>query len=190
MLKVAVTGNIGSGKTTVQNVLKKQGYLTLCADKISHCLLKYNEKIKKIVFEKFKTLDRKELANIIFSDMKSKKELETIMYDAIRTEIIAFLKKNEDKKVIFVFVPLLFEAGFENIFDKIIFVNADKKTRYERILNRKNYDAIHAVKRIQAQEDVRNKIQKSDIIIENNGTIDELNLQIEKILKDLHILPN
>ncbi|MBQ3102233.1 dephospho-CoA kinase [bacterium] len=182
MIKVAITGNIASGKSAVEDVIKSQGFKTLCADKIVADLYK-NKEILSQLKNTFGTLEKKEIAQIVFNDKEKKLELERIIHPYVKNEIEKFILNNSSEKAVFVSVPLLFEAGFENLFDKIIFVTADENIRLERVMKRDNCDKNFAKKKILAQAPENDKIEKSDYIIENNSTIEELENQVKTILQ-------
>ena len=82
---------------------------------------------------------------------------------------------------VFISVPQLFEAGFEDLFDKIIFIVSDENIRLERLMRRNNFTREDALKRIASQLSDEHKIKKSDIIIENNGTLNELVASINQV---------
>ncbi len=182
MIKVAITGNIASGKSTVEDFIKSQGFKTLCADKIVANLYK-NKEILAQLKNTFGTSEKKEIAQIVFNDKEKKLELEHIIHPYVKNEIEKFILNNSYEKAVFVSVPLLFEAGFDVMFDKIIFVTADKNARLERVMKRDNCDKNFAEKKILAQAPENDKIKKSDFIIENNSTIEKLKSQVGAILQ-------
>lgn len=181
MLKVAITGNIASGKSEVEKIIENFGYPVFDTDKIAHDILKSNSDVEKI----FGTTNRKNLAKIVFSDKTKLKILENIIHPLVKEKIkeIFFL----DYSVVFISVPQLFESGFDRMFDKIIFISADKKIRLERLMKRNNIDSKEALIRINAQEDEINKIKKSDFIILNNEGYEQLNDSVQNILKKLNL---
>lgn len=181
MKKVAITGNIASGKSAVEDILKSYGYKTLCADKIVANLYQ-NEKILAQLENTFSTSEKKEIAQIVFNDAQKKLELEKIIHPFVKSEILNFFQKNSGEKLIFVSVPLLFEAGFDTMFDKIIFVTADENTRLKRVMKRDNCDKNFAQKKISAQAPEKGKIEKSNYIIKNNSSFEELKKQVEIML--------
>ncbi len=182
MLKVAITGNIASGKSSVEEVAKCAGFKTLCADKIVADLYT-DENICAQLKTTFNTSNKKEIAQIVFNDKDKRQELERIIHPYVKDEIEKFFTDNAREKAVFVSVPLLFEAGFENLFDKIIFVSADETIRLKRIMTRDNCSEEFAKKKILAQANEKEKIKKSDFIIENNSGRDELKNQVETILQ-------
>ena len=183
MIKIGLTGNIASGKTEVEKIFQKKGFIVVDLDKISHQLLENDDEVKNKVLDEFKTLDRAELAKIVFGDLNKKKILEDIIYPKLKEYIIKCFKINEDKKALIISGALIYEAGFSSLFDKIIFVDAKKELRLKRLMKRNNLDKNTAYKRINCQND-DSKI-KADIIIENNSDISTLNNRLDCIISSL-----
>ncbi len=180
MVKIGLTGNIASGKSEVEKIFLKKGFIVVDLDKISHQLLENNDEVRMSVLNEFNTLNRIELAKIVFSDLNKKKILEDIIYPKLKEYIINLFKINNDKRVVVVSGALIYEAGFDVLFDKIIFVDANKDLRLKRLMKRNNLDKETALKRIDCQND-DNKT-KADIIIENNSDIKDLNTKINNII--------
>jgi len=185
MLKVGITGNIGSGKSLVEEILIEQNFKTICADKISKEIFENDKKVKEEIFNLFQTNDRKKIAEIVFEDFDKKNKLEKVIHSKVKQKIENFFEKNKNEKIVFAIVPLLFEANFEKMFDKIIFVSANKEIRLNRILKRNNYEIKHAKKRIESQLDESEKIYKCDFVIKNENTIEDTKQQIDNILSKL-----
>ena len=101
----------------------------------------------------------------------------------MRDEILKFFKNNSQNEILFVAVPQLFEAGFENLFDKIIFVDAPYNLRLERLKKRNNYDENYAKLRLDSQMDSNVKIPKCDYVINNASSLDELEKNTKECLK-------
>lgn len=178
MLKIAIVGNIASGKSTVENFIKAKGYKVYDTDKIAHKILTLN----KNVIDEFGTNERAKLAKIVFSEPEKLKKLEEIVHPLVKEEILSIFENNFN--IVFISVPQLFEAGFESLFDKIIYVTAEKNIRKNRLIKRNNYTEEEALKRIEAQNE-DNKKEKADFVIENNSTILELENSIDYILKEI-----
>ena len=192
MLKVAITGNIASGKSTVENILMEKGYKVLDTDVISHELLR-DESIKnKIVtsFSEFDILDdneisRPKLGKIVFGDEELRKKLESILHPRIKNEIIRFFVHldKQGEKIAFVSVPLLFEAKYEDAFDKVLLVCADDKIRLERLIIRNKISLKNAENRLKIQISQDEKIPLADYVIYNNKSLLDLYRRIDEILE-------
>ena len=194
MIKVAITGNIASGKSCVENYLKDKGFKVIDADKVNHSLLLHDDVVIKEIKNLFKnqdiigidgTLSREKIGKIVFSDKKMKSELEKILHKKIDEEIEQFIKINEKEKIIFVSVPLLFETNQDVKYDIIIFVSAKEKIRLIRLMKRNNFSEEYAKVRINSQMKEELKIKKSDYVIYNNSDFENIKHQIDNILKEL-----
>lgn len=187
MLKFAICGNIASGKSTVERILTEKGYKVFDTDKISHEIL---NNCKNKIIETFKEFDiidnneisRKKLGDLVFNNIELKKNLENIIYPELRLELEQIFKNNSSEKFIFISIPLLYEVGWENLFDKILFVKADDDIRLKRLMLRNNLSKEDALKRIRSQLPQEEKLKKSDFIICNNGDIINLQKEIEEFI--------
>lgn len=191
MKKIAICGNIASGKTTVQKFLEGKGYKVLDTDEVSHELLTIKN---KELFEAFKHLDvfddsgefsRYKVGQLIFSNEEYRKKIAEIMHPQIALEIEKFFDENKSEELLFVGIPLLFEANMQGMFDKILFVYADDDIRLKRLLARNNYTLTHAKARMNSQMTQEKKIQMSDYIINNNGDLEELYKNLFKLLEQI-----
>lgn len=190
MIKFALCGNIASGKSTVQKHLENQGYRVLDTDKVAHELLTVNNSELFLEFKKFDVFEngefsREKLGKLVFTNKEIKQKLENILHPQIREKIKEFFEQNQNEKYLFVGIPLLFEANMTDLFDKIIFIYADDDIRLKRLLLRNGYSVDYAKARLNSQMRQEEKTQKSDYVIYNNGSIEELNVNIIKLFEQI-----
>jgi len=177
LIKLAITGPIASGKSLAESYLRQEGAVVLDTDKVAHEILAGNPQIVEL----FGTTDRKKLGEIVFSDRSKLKQLESIIHPEVKKEVEKFFMDNKEEEIVAVSVPLLYEAGMEGMFDYVITVTADEKTRLERLVKNRGLSEEEALKRIRA----RNFEPKGDFIIENNDTIDNLQKKVENIVRQI-----
>lgn len=184
MLRIAITGNIASGKSQVESFIGKY-YPTFDSDKIAHEIL---TEIRDFYgYDVFTNgiIDRIKLGKLIFTNNDLKKKLENLIHPKVKDKILKIFEQNKDFSAVFVSVPLLYEAGFETLFDKVIFVTADENLRLERLMKRNGLTKEEAIQRINAQLHENEKVKKADYVINNNSTLEEMEKQVRTILKDL-----
>ena len=192
-LIIGITGSIATGKTAVTKVLLEEGYIVLDADSISRDALNINTTCYKEVVKIFgntilnndKTINRFELANIIFNDDSKKAQLENIIHPYVQKKINEKILEYKDEKMIFVVVPLLFEVRWEKMFNLIITVYCSKDNQFNRLVNRDKIDPSFAIKKINSQMDIEEKMKLSDFVINNDSDFDTLRNNINEILKKI-----
>lgn len=190
MISIAIVGNIASGKSTVENVLRKKGYKVFDSDIIAHEVL---EDLSEKILEAFKDYDisengrisRQKLAALVFDDKNLKEKLENIVHPEIKDRLKKIFEENKLEKYIFVSIPLLFEVGWRNLFDKILFIYTEDKIRLNRLMQRNNFTKDEALARIKSQLPQEEKVKVSDFIINNNHSIDVLQKYIERFIIQL-----
>lgn len=197
MLKIGLTGGIGSGKSTVSNMIIKRGIPVIDADIVSrNVLLKYTEITENIrknfgndFFDEFGNLKRKQFGNFIFNNKDKRIIFENIIMPYIKKEIFMELetRENEGAAVCVVDGATLIEHGIYKYMDYNILVWVDLETQIERISKRDKFE-IHDIKnRINSQMTMDEKKNFVDFIINNSGSLKETEEQLEKILVKLVI---
>lgn len=203
MIKVAITGNIAAGKSTVEKILINQGYSVLNTDNVGHDLLDGNPDVFKSfpfyidvakevlrAFKGYEILDesgricRNKLGKLVFSDKTLLRRLESVIHPLVRLKIYEFFEEHKDETVVFVSVPQLYEAEMQYMFDKVLLVFSEDKYRYKRLLKRDGYTEEYASARINAQMSQVDKLLLCDDCIENDGTIGELKVRLAYILNE------
>ena len=130
-------------------------------------------------------IDRKKLGALVFSNPDLKKKLEEIVHPRVKFELEKIFGQHKDEEFVFISVPLLFEAGFETMFDKIILVTTDEETRLKRLIERDSLTREDAIERIKSQSEEKEKINLSDFVVKNDSDILNLEKQLTKIICDL-----
>ena len=182
--KIAISGTIGSGKSTVLNYLKEKGYAVFSCDEYNAFLLKKGNKGYLLIKEAFPEvfindeLDKKALSDIIFNNPEKKEILESIEHPLIIEEMLRQKEKND---IFFAEVPLLFEKNLQDYFDLCLLVVTDEDKAIERLQNR-GFTYTSAKERILNQMPVEIKMKRADEIIYNNDSLADLYRQIELFL--------
>ena len=192
-LKVAVTGSAGSGKTAVCDRLKALGLEVINTDTLAREVVAPGSRGFKEIVNRFGpnvlqadgSLNRSALRRTITSDEKARRSLENIIHPKIieRMEMEMARAVKDGCTIIFVEVPLLFEAGWNDYFDVIVMVSADDETRIQRLMARDNVSRHEARALLQIQKPDHEKIQHSDFIIKNNGSGEQLAGEVDRFLK-------
>ena len=191
MLKIGLTGNIGCGKSSISKELKKCGINIIDADIISREIYEYDdmlEKIKRYFPNTIKNhkVDRKELGKIVFSDAKKLELLNKITHKKIRQIVEERLKECEEKKVVgLVDAALLYEANFDSMVDKVVLVYCGEKEQLKRVVLRDNISEEEALRRISSQMSQVEKMKRADYIIDNSASFEELDMNIEKLIREI-----
>lgn len=191
---LGLTGGIGSGKSTVSKIFSSMGIKIFDADLIAKDILE-TEQVKEEIKEKlgkefieFKdnTIDKELLKKEVFNNPKKLKILNKIVHPKVLDVYKKTYIKFKDKKELVIFdVPLLFEVNLEKYCDKVMVVDIDLKIQIERIRNRDNIDIDLINKIIATQMSREERNMKADILIKNNGTLEELKEKIEQTIKDI-----
>jgi dephospho-CoA kinase len=193
MKLIGLTGGIGTGKSTVSDYLIQKGYRVLDADKVAKEIVSPNSEIfiqlkdtfgKEIVYEDG-TLNRKKLADIIFSNPEKKAILDKLMHKKIIEVLLKKAISFSGEKVVFIDAPLLYESNLDLYLDKVWVVDADDEIRIQRVIQRDQLTREEIIKRIQNQMSRKEKLRRADCIINNSTNKVDLYKQIDKLLNEL-----
>jgi dephospho-CoA kinase len=190
----AVTGSLASGKSTVAAILEKKGARVFDCDRIIHDCYRdpASALFKKIAFSfpgvgRHRSIDRKKLGAIAFGDARARKKLERIVHPFIIKELRAWTHKVINKKGIYIAeVPLLFEKNLQGLFDKIILVYARRNILVGRAVHKYRCSRWQAMRRLSLFIPMREKLRRSDFIIDNNGDIRALRRQAALLWPELN----
>ena len=184
--RYAVTGGIGSGKTVVLELLERKGYAVFSCDEISRELWR-DADYRKGLAELFPTcalggeIDKKALSELVFSDENALARLNAYAHPCIMRELF---RRMEGHPIAFAEVPLLFEGGYETEFDGIIAVRRGVKERMDSVIARDGLSENDVQQRMDRQFDPSLLETKHCFILENNGSIEELEQGIERFLTE------
>ncbi len=180
VLKIGLTGGIGSGKSAVLSLLRQKGALVLQTDEVARHLLergdirtKIARRFGKKVLNGEGGIDRPQLAAAAFSSRKNQKALNLILHPEVRKEVSAWIQRQKRggnrEKIAVVEVPLLFERGYYRFFDGILSVSAAGEIRKKRLL-KKGWDLGEIKRRDRLQWTQARKNKMADWVIFNNGS--------------------
>lgn len=201
-LFIAITGGIGSGKSTVSNIIRKHGYSVISADEVARHVMENDENVKTRLIVEYGnatflpngTLNTAHLSSLVFSkENKEKiKKLNSIVHPATLDAIIDMAEKldEQDEKCIFAEIALLYESGLEDAFDYVIAVAAPEEIRIQRVIQRNPEMTKEQIQlRIKEQADQGWVKNQADFVIENDAGLDKLEDSIHFILGLIPHLP-
>ena len=185
---IGITGTIASGKSTVSGYLRERGYRVIDADALVHEELKDEEVIGKLVARFGEgicaggEIDRKKLGERVFTDEAARQFLNGLIHPRV-IEKIKHLATGDG--LVFAEVPLLYEAGIEDLFDKVIVVYVDEQTVLQRRMERDGIDEEFARRKLHAQMDIEEKKRRADFVIDNRGGAEATRRQVDTVLRRL-----
>ena len=192
---IAITGGIGSGKSTFCSKLKEKGFKIHSSDEQVAKIYKNPDKkfvtyLRTIGLSKSiskKNIDKKIISKIIFENKQIRKKLELYIFKIVRKKRSDFIKKEKQKKtkLIFIDIPLLFENNLEKQFNKVISIIASKRVRLKRLKKTRKMteNQFKNIVRSQTSDVIRKK--KSDYVIYNNSTLKDYKIKINKLISKL-----
>ena len=191
---IGITGGIASGKSTVTEFLRQQGYQVIDADQVVHELQEPGERLYQALLSTFGSailqedgrLDRPKLGAMIFGNPDLLTQSSQLQNEIIREELAHrrdLLAETED--IFFMDLPLLFELEYDNWFDQIWLVDVTEETQLSRLMARNDLSQEEAEKRISAQLSLQEKRKRADVLIDNNGSLEATRQQIRDALQKL-----
>ena len=196
MLWIGITGGIGTGKSTFSKILRQRSCVVLDADEISKALsvkggLAYDEIVQLFgpeILDESGDINRKKIGEIVFTDPGKLKKLEKILHPKIKktveNEKLILTQRGTD--IAFYDVPLLYENNLQNTFDKVVVVYCDFEKQVARAIKRMGLSEQEIVNRINNQIFLDEKVKQSDFSIDNNGSLEDLEIHTNKFLENLN----
>lgn len=189
-LKVAVTGNIGSGKSSFCKLLEEMNYTVIKADEMAKDLMANDPNIKSQIIKQFGSsaytkegLNKSYLAEKIFSNEDNLLRMNLIVHPAVVKKVEQLMKESLKKAdIAFHEAALIYEADIEEMFDVVVLITADYKVRLKRKQQSDNYSEAEFAKRNSNQIPDDEKIKRADFVFENNGTLDELKTKAQLLI--------
>jgi len=189
MLNVGLTGGIASGKSLAARLFAQKGAFLIDADCVARqAVMPGSPGLERIVgqfgrrvLDSSGALDREKLGSEVFADPEKRKKLEAILHPLILETMfsrIDDLRKQGHAGIVVSDIPLLFECGIQNQFDKTVLVYADPSIQLQRLIARNRLAEAQALQRLSAQMPIAEKRRRADFIIENTGNLQELEARV------------
>ena len=192
MVKVGLTGGIGSGKTTVSNFLLEYGIPVYNSDSLGKKLMNTNLELINDIVNIFGEsvynngiLNTNLLSSIVFSDAEKIKQLNNLVHPKVAEDFKQWVEKNNNQPILIKEAAILIESGAYLDMDKIILVISKKSNRINRVSKRDNSDLESIEKRINFQLTDDEKIKYADYIIENNSSLDDLKNEVLRVINEI-----
>jgi dephospho-CoA kinase len=194
VLLVGLTGGIGSGKSTVARMLERHGAVVFDADVLAREAVEPGTPGHDAVVERYGpnvllpggALDREALGSIVFADPAARRDLEAIVHPEVRRLFAEGCERYRGTDAVVVFgAPLLVETGMHTAFDVLIVVAAAVEQQVERLLRDRAMPEAAIRARIDAQLPLAAKTEVADVVVDNDGSIDDLEAQVDAVWADL-----
>jgi len=195
VLVIGLTGGIGTGKSELSHILRDLGAVVIESDKVAHQSYEPGTTAHGLIVKLFGEdvldgsgfIDRKSLGKIVFADTARRLELEKIVWPATRKLTLALLEKETVRgtRVVVVEVPKLFESGWDKLADVVWTVEAPQSVVIQRVERRSGMSELDTKARIAAQFTRQERVDRADIVIENDATLEDLRNQISKLWESI-----
>lgn len=195
---IGLIGSIGAGKSAAAKALAVHGGFVIDADKLGHEAILRPGVVASIarrwgdgVLKPDGTVNRRALAGIVFADEAARKDLEAIMFPAITrmmSEQLSEAQSDDSVRFIVIDAPVLIEAGWKDVCSKLLFIDASRPIRLARVKERNGWSDAEMTARETAQMPVEQKKALADAVIINDGSINDLQRAIDRVLTDWRII--
>lgn len=189
MITIGLTGNIGSGKSTVSRMLSELGAVIIDADRIGHKVLKPYSQAWREVIQVFGKeilasggeIDRRKLGGRIFSDLQALEKLNQITHSRIRRLVEEEMERlrKEGVEVVVLEVPLLIEVGWKDLVDQVWVTRASEETAIRRLRKRSGFSREEAGARLGSQLPTKEKLKHADVVIDTDSNLDRVRAQVK-----------
>jgi dephospho-CoA kinase len=191
-MKVGLTGGIGAGKSTVADLFSQKGAVVIRSDELARQVIEPQTPGFQQVIDRFGKdfvnaegyIDRAKLAQIVFKDDAALKDLENIIHPLVRNKTNQIIDQHTSETIIVNEIPLLLEKKMESLFDFLVIVISSEKNRLERLAQR-GLAAEQATARMAKQVSDEERKAAADFLIVNDGNLDQLEADVEKIWQTL-----
>lgn len=194
---IGLVGGIGAGKSTVAEEFSRRGWHVLDADKVGHALLDQRPTHRQVL-ERFgpsvldsednDRIDRKALGQVVFADTEARRALERILHPRMRStfeKAIERVIRRHGARGVVLDAAVLFEAGWDELCDMVVFVDAPRAVRVERLQRSRGWTGETLEAREKAQLSPRTKRSRSDLVVDNAGDRETLGLEVDRLLTDI-----
>jgi len=194
VLLVGLTGGIGAGKSVVARMLEQRGAVVFDADLLAHRAIAPGTPGHDAVVERFGStvlapggdVDREALASIVFADPAARRDLEAIVHPEVRRLFAEGAEAYADTDAVVVMgAPLLVETGMHTAFDVLVVVTASEETQIDRLMRERGMSAAASRARMASQLPIEAKAEAADILLDNEGTLEELEAQVDRAWEEL-----
>jgi dephospho-CoA kinase len=192
MVRVALTGGIASGKSTVATELAGRGAIVIDADVLAREVVEPGTSALAAIIDRFGAdllsdgrLDRARLAEIVFADPLARRDLERIVHPAVRARAAELERAAGAAAVVVHVIPLLVETGQQEDFDLVVTVDVDHETQIQRLMTRNGFTRAEAESRVAAQASREDRRIAADVVLDNTGSVTQLREQVDALWAEL-----
>ncbi len=191
-MKVGLTGGIGAGKSTVADLFAQRGAVVIRADELARQVIEkstsgFDQVVSRFgenILDANGEIDRAKLAAIVFNDQESLTDLENIIHPLVREKSNQIMNEQTPETIIVNEIPLLLEKGMQPLFDFLVIVISSEKNRLARLIN-SGFTQEQVLARMSKQVDDETRKASADFLIVNDGNLDQLEIDVEKIWQTL-----